>query len=226
MFCGSYQYNVDPKNRVCIPPEFRDEIGSEFYCRASREPVACIYCFGLDKVDTEFVRFSSRYRNYADYDLFESEFYSNLYKAKIDTQGRITITQEARNKAQISDNVYVIGSGTNFRIMSAEVYESRNRESDKAISKIRQSEQSHYDANISRIGQLTTSDDKLLSDLEASQNPGGAKQPDNGAAVLSGLNLNSEMLDRLASSGLDLNSITLSQLSALMSVFGTGGGTK
>ncbi|MCQ2462787.1 MAG: hypothetical protein MJ177_05205 [Clostridia bacterium] len=182
MFYGSYQYNVDAKNRICITTEYRDEHGQDFVCRVSHEPVACVHCMNEKQLDTEHVKFMSKYGNFRSTDKLEMEFYSNVFKIKLDTQGRITLTQEAKNRAKLSDSVYVVGAGTTFKIMSAENYELMNSETDRALSEIDKSADAHFELNVEGFSKASTPVEKLVRDFERSQGIGATAAQDNAPA--------------------------------------------
>ncbi len=115
---GEYQYSVDDKGRVIIPPAFRDFIEDGMVVTRGME--GCLYVFPLahwsriaenldglpiiDKAARNFVRF----------------FYSGASKSKIDGSGRVTIPPTLRKFASIEGNVVIAGAPNRLEIWNEE----------------------------------------------------------------------------------------------------------
>lgn len=111
---GEYQYSVDDKGRVILPPSFRDFVEDGMVLTRGLE--GCLYIFPsaswkrledrlgkLPLTDTQaqnFVRF----------------FYSGAAKVSTDNAGRITIPASLRAFAEAQNNVVIAGAPNRLEI--------------------------------------------------------------------------------------------------------------
>lgn len=111
---GEFQYSVDDKGRVIIPPNFREFVGDGMV--VTRGMDGCLNVFPLpiwrdieekltalpitDGASRNFVRF----------------FYSGASKASIDAAGRITLPNPLRMYAGINTNVVIAGAPKRLEI--------------------------------------------------------------------------------------------------------------
>ena len=93
---GEYQYSVDDKGRVIVPPPFRNFIEDGMVVTRGME--GCLYIFRLgdwDRIEkslTDLPIIDAESRKFVRF------FYSGAAKAKIDSAGRITL---ARHLARV-----------------------------------------------------------------------------------------------------------------------------
>ncbi len=111
---GEYQYSVDDKGRVIIPPAFRDFVADGLVITRGLE--GCLYIFPLaswqrierhltelpltDPESQKFVRF----------------FYSGAARLKLDSAGRITVPPTLRQFAQLEGPVMVAGAPNRLEV--------------------------------------------------------------------------------------------------------------
>ena len=105
---GEFQYSVDDKGRVIIPPPFRTFIEAGLVITRGME--GCLYIFP----NTAWQRIEERLTDLPltdpDARNFVRFFYSGAAKAKIDTAGRITIAGTLRMFAEVKDQVVIAGA--------------------------------------------------------------------------------------------------------------------
>ncbi|SRR5690554_4331201 len=115
---GEYQYSVDDKGRVIIPPSFREFVEDGMVVTRGME--GCLYVFPLnswqrieqhltelplvDPASQKFIRF----------------FYSGAAKLKTDSAGRVTVPPTLRQFAALEGNVMVIGAPNRLEIWNEE----------------------------------------------------------------------------------------------------------
>ncbi len=111
---GEYQYSVDDKGRVIVPPAFREFVEDGLVLTRGME--GCIYVFPLgawrrieDQL-TELPLTDPEARNFVRF------FYSGAAKAKLDGAGRITIPSTLRMFADINGNVVIAGAPNRLEI--------------------------------------------------------------------------------------------------------------
>ena len=111
---GEFQYSVDDKGRVIIPPPFRPFIEAGLVITRGME--GCLYIFP----NTAWQRIEERLTDLPltdpDARNFVRFFYSGAAKAKIDTAGRITIAGTLRMFAEVQDQVVIAGAPNRLEV--------------------------------------------------------------------------------------------------------------
>ena len=96
---GEYQYAVDDKGRVIVPPAFRDFVDDGMVVTRGME--GCLYVFPLSawrRIEAQLTELPLTDREARNFVRF---FYSGAAKAKIDSAGRITIPATLRAFAEV-----------------------------------------------------------------------------------------------------------------------------
>ncbi len=129
MFIGEFEYRVDEKGRIPIPPKFRtDEL--------KREGV--VLCPGMEKCITIYPL--SEWKKLADSltagPLMPSKLrklnraiFATAFNLEIDGQGRIMIPSQLRQYANIDDEVVIAGANNYLELWSKGQWESEKSSS-------------------------------------------------------------------------------------------------
>ncbi len=127
MFLGEFEYKIDQKGRVPIPPKFRRELKDGVVLTAGMEK--CIITYSLpewkklaDTLTTGSVTPSKLRR-------LNRAIFANAFILSIDGQGRLVLPIPLRQYAGIEDEVIIAGANTYFELWNKEQWES-----EKAIS--------------------------------------------------------------------------------------------
>ena len=127
MFLGEFEYRIDEKGRVPIPPRFRKEL--EEGVVLSPGPGTCISGYGLaawakeaDRVASATIPPSKRRR-------LGRSMFASAYNLTLDGQGRISLPPLLRQHAQVGDELVVVGVNTYFELWNKELWEA-----EKALS--------------------------------------------------------------------------------------------
>ena len=128
MFFGEFEYKIDEKGRIPIPPKFRRELGKEGVVLTSGIE-NCITAYPLSEwkklADTltrgPVPRNKLRRLNRA--------IFATAFSLTIDGQGRISLPATLRQKVGIEDEVIVAGANNYFELWNKEQWEA-----EKAIS--------------------------------------------------------------------------------------------
>ncbi len=111
---GEYQYSMDDKGRVIIPPPFREFVDDGLVITRGME--GCLYIFPL----TAWERIEKHLTNLPltdpDSQKFVRFFYSGAAKLKLDSAGRITVPPTLRQFAAIDGSVMVIGTPNRLEV--------------------------------------------------------------------------------------------------------------
>lgn len=105
---GEFQYAVDDKGRVIVPPAFRDFVDDGMVVTRGME--RCLFVFPLGAWQQIETNLQDLPVNDAEVRSWIRFFYSGASKAKLDSAGRITIPSNLRTFAEIEGNVVVAGA--------------------------------------------------------------------------------------------------------------------
>ncbi len=122
MLMGSYQNQIDAKNRVIIPAKFREELGK--VCILTKGLDQCLVLYPLDTWKKqqqgleELPRSDERVRAFLRYT------YANARDLEMDNQGRILVSQDMKDFAHIEKELVTIGMIDRIEIWAKDVYET------------------------------------------------------------------------------------------------------
>ncbi len=124
-FLGEYEYRLDEKSRVAIPPKFREEFRTGMVLAPGLEK--CLRIYPLPQWEkiaeklaalplTDKTRKISRFT------------FATAFSLELDTQGRVALPHPSREYAEIRDIVIVAGVNTYL-----ELWSKANWEAEKAL---------------------------------------------------------------------------------------------
>ena len=130
MFTGEYEHNVDAKNRIFVPARFRDELGETFMVardlRGARLKLFSLagwqqYIAPIMEQERKISEKALRYLN------------RNALQVSPDSQGRILLSRELLEYAEIKKEAMVVGCSDYCEIWSMENYraEIENEDSEE-----------------------------------------------------------------------------------------------
>ncbi len=128
---GRYEYTLDDKNRLGVPPKFRDallkENGTQLYLSCGLD--ACLYLFlpsQFEKLtENDLAKFSMG--NKEKERAFQRGFFSNTDSVELDSAGRILVPPYMRKHAALGGTVLVQGMGNRGEIWNPEKWNSYNK---------------------------------------------------------------------------------------------------
>ncbi len=127
MFFGEFEYKIDQKGRVPIPPKFRRELKDGMILTPGIEK--CIVAYPLaewKKIATSLTSGSvtpSKLRR------LNRALFATAFSTNIDGQGRIALPAPLREHAEIVDEVIVVGDNTYL-----EIWNTVHWEEERAVS--------------------------------------------------------------------------------------------
>lgn len=119
---GEYQYSVDDKGRVIIPPSFRTFVEDGMIVTRGLE--GCLYIFPLtnwhamEKAFDELPITDSASRNFVRF------FYSGASKVTMDNASRITLPGSLRSFAKVDSNVVIAGAPKRLELWNEELWQA------------------------------------------------------------------------------------------------------
>jgi len=112
MLTGEYKHSIDPKNRMFLPATLREELGDEVFVVKGVD--TCIAVYPKDSWESFTEKLNSLPEIQAR--RVKRILFASAVKTKIDSQGRVLITQSHKEYAGLDKNVYVVGVGDHAEI--------------------------------------------------------------------------------------------------------------
>jgi MraZ protein len=127
MFYGEFDYKIDDKGRLPIPPKFRDALKDGIVLTPGAEN--CITCY----TPTEWKKLSATLTNSplsrSKMRKLSRALFATAFSTRIDNQGRIAIPAPLRDHAEITDDIIVAGSNTYFEIWNKASWDEEKADS-------------------------------------------------------------------------------------------------
>lgn len=122
LFRGIYEHQIDDKNRLRIPAKFKKGMDSypEKTYSFVRGMNGCIYVFPDSVLDETLEELSEE--RLSDASRASLVFFSSVFAAEEDGQGRVTLPSRLKEAAGIKKDIVTIGRGKRLEIWAAERY--------------------------------------------------------------------------------------------------------
>ena len=114
MFLGEFIHKLDSKNRIMMPSEFRDDLGSEFY--VTKGPEHSLVLYTIDEFEKRAKKFEDLSYQNKNNRAMKRLFFSSTTKAYLDKQGRVLLNKQLRDYANLNKEAIIIGNNTNIEI--------------------------------------------------------------------------------------------------------------
>ena len=118
---GEYQHNLDAKGRLFIPAKLRDELGNVFYVTLSMDPCLTAYSAESWQAFSDKVREMPYVRQRKMRPLFAC-----AARCELDSQGRVLIPQNLRERVGLSKSVTVVGCNSYAEFWDSEIWNEIN----------------------------------------------------------------------------------------------------
>ena len=114
IFVGEYRRTQDPKHSLYIPAKYREMRGDSFYITRKMEKCRAIYS------EEEWTKLTEKLNTLPDSSVgaIKQFLYSKTVNVSPDSQGRVVLTPELLNYAQLDKNAVIIGVGDHLQIWS------------------------------------------------------------------------------------------------------------
>ena len=121
MLLGEYEYKVDNKGRLPLPPKFRQEFGNGLVLTRGLEPCIVVYTPErfkkiADQLAANQIVARSKTRRLNRF------LFGSAYDIMLDGQGRIALPPPLRNHAQIKDVAIIVGANESLELWSPELW--------------------------------------------------------------------------------------------------------
>ena len=121
MFFGEFEYKIDEKGRVPLPPKFRNDLKDGVVLAPGVEK--CITAYTLLEWKKLAETLTSNPLTRSKMRRLNRALFSTAFSTKLDNQGRIAIPAPLKEHADIADDVVIAGSNTYLEIWSKASWE-------------------------------------------------------------------------------------------------------
>ena len=114
MFMGEYSHSLDDKSRIVIPSNFRTLLGNSFVIVKGLE--RCLYIYSNNDWQKLVSKFDTLTFTKKDFRIFSRAFFSGANKAELDKSGRVVISSNLLEYANLSKDCIIIGANDRIEI--------------------------------------------------------------------------------------------------------------
>ncbi len=134
MFMGEYHHNIDDKNRLVIPANYRESLGDTFVITRGLEK--CLYIYTEAEWQKIVDKLASLPFTKKDARTFIRSFFSAAANCNLDKQGRISITPNQAIYADLTKECVIIGANDRLEVWSKENWDKFNEEYSETLEAV------------------------------------------------------------------------------------------
>ena len=128
MFFGEFEYTIDEKGRVGIPPRFKKEIrDGVIVLTQGIEP--CITAYPLSEWNKLATALTSSSVGRSKLRKLNRAIFGTAFRTPMDTKDRVALPVSLRQNAGIENEVVIVGANTYFELWNKEQWESEKADS-------------------------------------------------------------------------------------------------
>ena len=120
---GRYEYAMDDRGRVPVPPRYRD-VFIRGAVLSQGSPDRCLRLYSAESFEQEAALYTSEPAIRRAGRITRHAFFTRSFPVELDRQGRILIPASLREYAGLEGNVVVVGSGEWLEIWNPEHFEA------------------------------------------------------------------------------------------------------
>lgn len=124
-FLGEYEYSIDDKGRILIPPKFRPLFRDGIVLCRGLDP--CITVYPPEQWQKTSGLYASLRPTQSKARRLTRHFFAGAFSTDLDGQGRIAIPSYLRDYANVKDSAVLIGVNSYLEIWSRELWAEEER---------------------------------------------------------------------------------------------------
>jgi MraZ protein len=141
LFLGRYEYAMDDRGRIPMPPRFRDALVQGIILTQGA-PDHCVRAFSLEGFDQQADLYMTAPSTQREGRVLRRAFFARAYSAELDRQGRVLIPPPLRRWASLESEVVVVGTGEGIEIWDAKAFDdamaAEESEFERALGTVQQ----------------------------------------------------------------------------------------
>lgn len=122
LFIGTYEHNLDGKNRVILPAKFRKDLGDEFIYKLHSSVNPSIQLYNAEEFLKSRDEALLRARSQIEKRDILAQYHLGTDTASCDSQGRVVLNQLVTDAAGIEKTCIFVGFGDYVEVMSPANY--------------------------------------------------------------------------------------------------------
>ena len=134
MFFGTYTPKVDDKGRLFLPAKFRDQFGAGLVVTPGQE--RCLNVWRTADFEASTLRYKSAPITHAETRFYLRMIAANSSEEIPDRQGRITLSTQLREWADLGREVTVIGSMNHVEIWNSSAWAHYSAEQEQRFAEL------------------------------------------------------------------------------------------
>jgi MraZ protein len=142
MFLGSYEYRIDAKGRVPLPPKFREKLKQGLVLTHGLERCITVYPFsewmGIAESSATLPPARSKERRMNRF------IFATAFSMELDAQGRVALPIPLRQYAEIGENVVIVGANNYAEIWSEKNWKAESELMEQDAWQISESMEGRY----------------------------------------------------------------------------------
>lgn len=120
---GTFDYVLDDRNRVPIPPAYRGAFEEGGYIATGTEP--CLVLHTLESFNRASEIIEAIPEETQEGEDARRDFYGKVWPLQKDAQGRVTIREDLAKFAGLTKDVKVVGVGRRMEVWDSATFDSR-----------------------------------------------------------------------------------------------------
>ena len=125
MFFGEFQYKIDEKGRVPIPPRFRRDLASGMVLAPGVEK--CITIYSIPEWKNLAENLQSNTLSGSKIRRLKRTLFATAFNLKMDSQGRVALPYALRQHAEITDSAVVAGANNYLEIWNPDRWQEEKQ---------------------------------------------------------------------------------------------------
>jgi transcriptional regulator MraZ len=122
-FLGTFDYAMDERGRVPLPPRYRDAF-REGIVLSQGSPDRCLRAYTVSAFNAQAAEFTAQSPMRRRGRDLRKALFSRSHEAELDKQNRVLIPAALRDHAGLTGKVLVVGAGEWLEIWAPEIYEA------------------------------------------------------------------------------------------------------
>lgn len=133
-FFGEFNYKIDEKGRLPVPPRFRAPLKDGFFL--SPGPEKCINAYSTKEWKLFSDRINTAVSSPSKLRKLKRAVFGQAFPAAADGQGRVSLPETLRSYAGITDEAVVVGVSDHLEIWSRQAWEAEKADDQEQVWQI------------------------------------------------------------------------------------------
>ncbi len=134
MFLGEYEYKVDNKGRLPLPPKFRQELMGELVLTKGLEK--CIVIYTVEEWHKVADTLSAKALPSSKVRTMSRAMFGTAFSLSLDGQGRVALPAALRSRVEIGDTAFVVGANNCVEVWNPALWKTEKAAAEEQLWQI------------------------------------------------------------------------------------------